>query len=125
MNYNILVVEDESLIAILLEDYLSELGYKVPWHADNVTHAMEIISSNQNIDAAILDVNIRGESVAPIASALESRGTPFCFMTGYGASASTGYPDAPIIGKPFDMADLQRTVRQLLNGRPPRSGQET
>ena len=77
---------------------------------------MRIIAGGNDIDGAILDVNLRGEPVRPVAEALKAKGVPFCFITGYGAGVATGYPEAPIISKPFDMETFQATIRRLIAG---------
>jgi CheY-like chemotaxis protein len=114
-----LVVEDEFMIAMLIEDYLSELGYEMAWQTDNIPEALQIIDGSDEIDGAILDMNLRGESAGPIAEALLAKRVPFCFMTGYGAGAATAYPDAPVISKPFDMSALRTTLSNLLPGGEP------
>jgi DNA-binding response OmpR family regulator len=113
-----LVVEDEFMIAMLIEDYLSELGYEMAWQTDNIPEALQIIDTSDDIDGAILDMNLRGESAQPIAEALRAKQVPFCFMTGYGAGATTSFPEAPVISKPFDMSILRATLSSLLPGRP-------
>jgi DNA-binding response OmpR family regulator len=109
-----LIVEDEVMITILLEDYMEELGFKAAWQADSIESALKIIEGDSDIEGAILDVNIRGKTIQPVADALAARKIPFCFMTGYGSAAATGYPDAPIIGKPFDIVALENTLRSLI-----------
>ena len=111
-----LVVEDEFMIAMLIEDYLSELGHEMAWQTDNIPEALQIIENNDDIDGAILDMNLRGESVRPIAETLRTKQVPFCFMTGYGAGVATSHPDVPIISKPFDMAALRDTISILMAG---------
>jgi DNA-binding response OmpR family regulator len=111
-----LVVEDEFMIAMLIEDYLSELGYEMAWQTDNIPEALQIIDNSDEIDGAILDMNLRGESARPIADALRAKRVPFCFMTGYGAAAATSHPDAPVISKPFDMSALRDALTTLLAG---------
>ncbi|MDB5479000.1 MAG: response regulator [Caulobacteraceae bacterium] len=111
-----LVVEDEFMIAMLIEDYLSELGHEMAWQTDNIPEALQIIESNDDIDGAILDMNLRGETVRPIAEELRTKQIPFCFMTGYGAGVTTSHPDVPIISKPFDMAALRDTISILMAG---------
>lgn len=113
-----LVVEDEFMIAMLIEDYLSELGHEMAWQTDNIPEALQIIDDNDDIDGAILDMNLRGETVRPIAEMLREKQVPFCFMTGYGAGVATSHPDVPIISKPFDMAALRDTITILIGGRP-------
>jgi len=109
-----LIVEDEAMIALLLEDYLGDLGYDVAALADNVDDALAQVHSGGWIDAAILDVNVRGRSIKPVADALKAAGTPFCFMTGYGAGVETGHPDAALIGKPFDLEVVRRILADLI-----------
>jgi CheY-like chemotaxis protein len=111
-----LIVEDEAMIAMILEDYLADLGHDAPWQAGSISEALKLIEENRDIDAALLDVNIRGEAVLPVAEALKLRRIPFCFMTGYGAGAVTGHPDAPIVGKPFDMPTLRQAIGKLKFG---------
>jgi DNA-binding response OmpR family regulator len=115
-NGRFLVVEDEFMIAMLIEDYLSELGHEMAWQTDNIPEALQIIDDNEGIDGAILDMNLRGESARPIAEALRAKRVPFCFMTGYGAGVATSHPDAPVISKPFDMSSLRDTLALLLAG---------
>src|SRR5882672_10430883 len=79
----VLVVEDELMIRMLLEDMLGELGYTVAAAAANMNEALEA-AKNADFDLAILDVNLNGEPVSPVADALVARGVPFVFATGYG-----------------------------------------
>jgi DNA-binding response OmpR family regulator len=111
-----LVVEDEFMIAMLIEDYLTELGHEMAWQTDNIPEALQIIGDNDDIDGAILDMNLRGETARPIADVLKEKQVPFCFMTGYGAGVATSHPEAPIISKPFDMAALRETITILMSG---------
>jgi CheY-like chemotaxis protein len=114
-----LVVEDEFMIAMLIEDYLSELGHEAAWQTDNIPEALQIIADNDDIDGAILDMNLRGEPVRPIAEELTARHVPFCFMTGYGAGAAPYHPDVPVISKPFDLAALRDAIDALMAGGQP------
>src|SRR5882762_9114716 len=79
----ILVVEDELMIRMLLEDMLGELGYTVAAEAARVEEALEA-AKNADFDLAILDVNLNGQPISPVADALVARGRPFVFATGYG-----------------------------------------
>ena len=79
----ILVVEDELMIRMLLEDMLGELGYIVAAEAARIDEALDA-ANNADFDVAILDVNLNGEPILPVADALAARGTPFVFATGYG-----------------------------------------
>jgi CheY-like chemotaxis protein len=116
----ILLVEDEVLIAMLLEDYLTELGQQVAGHADSVDAALALLASGPAIDFAFLDLNLRGDSVDPVADALAARGTPFCIMTGYGAAGVAAYPDGPILTKPFDLASVRNAISRALSRAPRR-----
>jgi CheY-like chemotaxis protein len=97
----VLIVEDETLVAMLLEDMIGELGGDVVASAGRVARALAILDE-QPIDLAVLDVNLGSEDAFPIAEALVKRGIPFVFSTGYG---STGLPPDwrkyPTLQKPF------------------------
>jgi CheY-like chemotaxis protein len=83
---DVLVVEDESMICLLLEDMLKDLGCKVVGMAGNFKHAVEL-AERERIDVAILDVNLGGQLVFPVADILSGRGIPFVFATGAGAGS--------------------------------------
>lgn len=106
----ILVVEDEFLIRMLLEDMLDELGYGVAGVASRVDEASKIAQSG-DYDLAILDVNLDGEDVYPVAEILAGRGVPFVFVTGYGGRGlPEPYCNRPTLQKPFQIEDLGRTI---------------
>jgi CheY-like chemotaxis protein len=109
----VLVVEDEVLIGMLLEDMLSDLGYELAATAARVDEASAIARDGQ-FDAAILDVNLNGEEVYPVAEILAARGIPFVFATGYG---ERGLPPAhqnrPTLQKPFQQETLERQLAGL------------
>lgn len=115
----ILVVEDESILAMLLEDFLADLGYAVPAVASTVANALEILAT-QDIHFAILDINLGGEKSFPIADALVARGIPFIFMTGYGAA---GVPEhlrgRYILQKPYGADNLKRALQESGPAAPP------
>ncbi|MCC4604001.1 response regulator [Xanthomonas campestris pv. badrii] len=79
----ILVVEDDYLLAESLNDLLVEAGVRVVGPVGNVADALSLIASGQAIDGALLDVNVRGQAVFPVADALMERGVPFSFCSGY------------------------------------------
>jgi CheY-like chemotaxis protein len=83
----ILVVEDESLIAMLLEMALQDEGCIVVGPASRVAEALELAGDGQHLDGALLDVNLGGEAVFPVAEALASRAVPFLLLSGYGDQA--------------------------------------
>ncbi len=78
---SILIVEDEPLIAMMLEDFILSLGHEVSGSCDSVSSALKEIEKSE-FDLAILDVNLKGESVWPVASALREKGIPFVLATG-------------------------------------------
>jgi CheY-like chemotaxis protein len=112
----ILVVEDEMLLAMMLEDMLTELGYRVIKVA-RVGKATDL-AATAAIDCAILDVNLDGEWSYPVADALRRRGIPFVFSSGYGADGlRADYIGSPVLSKPFSQHDLQRVLTKVLASR--------
>src|SRR2546430_12229629 len=109
----ILVVEDEPMIRMLLEDMLDELGYTVAAEAGHIDEALEA-TKNADFDLAILDANLNGEPVSPVADALVTRGTPFVFATGYGQLPEP-YRDRPTVRKPFQMDGLKQMLQSALD----------
>ena len=110
----ILVVEDELMIRMLLEDMLGELGYTVAAAAANMGEALEA-AKNADFDLAILDVNLNGEPVSPVADALVARGVPFVFATGYGEHGLPApYRDRPTLKKPFQLDGLKLILESAL-----------
>jgi CheY-like chemotaxis protein len=110
----ILVVEDELMIRMLLEDMLGELGYTIAAEAARLDEALAA-ARNIEFDVAILDVNLNGQTTAPVAEALAARGTPFVFATGYGEHGlPEAYRDRPTLKKPFQMDGLNRALQSAL-----------
>jgi CheY-like chemotaxis protein len=109
----VLIVEDAVLLALELETGLSEAGAEVVGPAYELEEAMALLDTH--IDAAVLDANLNGLSVMPVAQALWDRGVPFVFATGYGDSggAPTGF-GAPVIRKPYDVTQVAAAVAGLL-----------
>ncbi len=110
----ILIVEDEPLIAMMLEDFLDVLDQQVAGSADSVATALERVGQG-GIDAAILDVNLRGgEKSTPVAEALAAAGVPFVFATGGGDdSVDVRFRDRPVLQKPFTMDGVARALAAL------------
>ena len=110
----VLLVEDDSLVAMLVEDMLDELGFAVHGSAASVDAALEAVAKG-GFDVAMLDVNLAGQPVFPVAEALDARGIPFVFASGYGAG---GVPEAwagrPVAAKPFRVDDLDAVLRAAL-----------
>jgi CheY-like chemotaxis protein len=111
----LLVVEDEGLVAMMLEDMLIDLGCEILGLAGSVREAMADVGAKAALaDGAILDVNIGGEMVFPVAEALAERGVPFVFATGYGAGAvCERYPSAVVLAKPYSQSALETALRQF------------
>lgn len=111
---NVLIVEDEALIAMLLGEMLDTRGYSVAAHASTLAEG-ETMASSLDFDVAILDVSLAGEAVFPVAELLSGRGIPFVFTTGYGAAGMPeAWADRPVFGKPYDIEPLIETIQQLV-----------
>jgi CheY-like chemotaxis protein len=111
----ILVVEDELMIRMLLEDMLTELGYTITVAATRLDEALDA-ARNAEFDIAILDVNINGEPISPVADALAARRMPFVFATGYGEQGLPDvYRDRPTLKKPFQLDSLKLVLRSALD----------
>lgn len=110
----VLVVEDEGAIALMIEDMLESLGCEI---AASVARLAEACKTAAEIEAdlAVLDVNLDGQLVFPVAALLRERQIPIVFSTGYGAS---GLPDefngTPVLGKPFSTTELQQAIAGVL-----------
>ncbi len=111
---NVLVVEDEPLIAMMLEDFLDVLDHQLVAIADSVGSALEHIAGG-GIDAAILDVNLRGgEKSMAVAEALAEQGVPFVFATGgHDEGVDPRFRDRPRLQKPYTMDGVSRALEGL------------
>ena len=109
----VLVVEDEMMVSMLIEDMLSDMGCTVIGPASRLDEAIELATSSE-IDCAVLDVNLGGQPIFPLADLLRERGCPFAFATGYG---DAGLRDVdrgtPVLQKPFREGDLARVLGEL------------
>jgi len=108
----ILVVEDEPLVAALLEEMLLDFGICVVGPAYSVGKALEL-AERAALDGAVLDVNIQSKDVDPIAGVLRSRGVPFVLATGYGAAAAQAR-QVPVIEKPYTRDALAAALTAML-----------
>jgi len=110
----ILVVEDEALLAMMIEDLLSEIGCIVVGPASHLA-AAEAIAAEAELDGALLDVNLGAAQVYPVADCLRRRGVPFAFVTGYGRHGlDAAYASHPTIQKPFKPSSFPREAARAL-----------
>lgn len=112
----VLVVEDESMIAMLVEDFLEELGCVVVGSASRLEDALAKAHA-PDVDIALLDVNLAGQVSYPVAETLRARGIPFVFATGYGSAAlPAALQGAPVLPKPFTQSQLAEALRRAGQG---------
>ena len=110
----VLIVEDEMLIAILLQDMLADAGLEVEGVAHSLNAGIEL-ASKADFDLAILDINLNGEEVYPVAEILQRRGIPFIFSTGYGSGGvRSGFDGVPQVVKPFEQDLLMAAMKMAL-----------
>ncbi|TFW10985.1 response regulator [Brevundimonas intermedia] len=111
----VLVVEDESLVAMLLETILEDMDCIPVGPASNIDDGEALARDTENLDAALLDVNVAGRQVFPVAEVLKARGVPFVFSTGYGEG---GLPEEwrgqPTIQKPFTEAAIRDALMKAM-----------
>lgn len=112
----VLIIEDESLVAMLLETILEDLGFTILGPVGTVAEGLTFANDAQ-LDAALLDVNVAGELVFPIATALKQRGVPFVFSTGYGEGGLPPEWRGNItIQKPFTESTVQDALIRAIQG---------
>jgi DNA-binding response OmpR family regulator len=114
MTMRVLLVEDEPLIAMMLEDFLDALDRQHAGTADSVAAALPMVAEGA-LDAAILDVNLRGgEKSFAIAEALAAKNIPFVFASGGGGEdIAPEYRDRPMLPKPYTMEGVEQALAQL------------
>jgi CheY-like chemotaxis protein len=112
----VLIVEDESMVIMLLEDFLEDLGCEVVGVASRLADALAQVETPA-FEAAILDVNLNGQQTFALARDIIGRGRAVVFSTGYGASTlPPDLRDVPVLQKPFHQRDLERTLQAALGG---------
>lgn len=111
----VMIVEDEMLVAMELETLLGEQGCSVVGPAPTAARALALIDEELP-DAAILDVNLDGQTAVPVAAALSAQGVPFLLATGYSHALQPEMQDAPRVEKPVNHEQLVRALAQLLGG---------
>lgn len=109
----VLVVEDEMMVSMLIEDMLADMGCHVVGPAARLDEAIEL-TKGAEIDCAVLDVNLGGQPIFPLADILRERGVPIAFATGYGdAGLREADRGTPVLQKPFREGDLARVLGEL------------
>lgn len=116
----LLVVEDETMVAMMLEDLLTDIGCIIAGVAGTLSRGLELATDpGLAFDGAILDVNLGGEKVYPIAEALASRGIPFVFATGYGVGGiAEPYSHSPALAKPYNPDALAKMLATVFDRAP-------
>jgi DNA-binding response OmpR family regulator len=111
-----MLVEDEDLIAMMVEEFLNDLGCRLMGTAARLDDALAMAGSLE-MDVAVLDVNLNGKLSYPVAELLQARGISFIFATGYGVA---GLPDrlrgTPVLSKPFTTGQLGAALRSVIKG---------
>lgn len=120
MPTRILIVEDDPLVAMMLEGYLDALGMETVGCVEDVAGALARVATAQ-FDAAIVDIHLAsGETSGPVAAALNAANIPFLLTTGSGLGDEPAYAGAPFLAKPFTLASLEAALGDLR--RPRKSG---
>jgi len=113
---SVFLVEDEVMIRMMVADMLEELGYSVAAEAGEIGEAMKLAETAE-FDLAILDVNVNGKMISPVADLIKARQRPFIFATGYGSSGlPEEYRDRPALQKPFQIETLAKVIDTVLAG---------
>jgi CheY-like chemotaxis protein len=118
----LLLVEDEALVAMEAEDMLTDLGCVVVDVAGTLARGLAVASDRMvELDGAVLDINLGGEKVYPVADVLLARGVPFIFASGYGAGGvALRYAHAPVLTKPYQPKALEERMAAALSSGPAR-----
>ena len=111
---SIFLVEDEVLIRMMLADMVEELGHRVVAETGNIQDA-QVLAETSFFDIAILDINIAGSSIAPVATTIARRGLPFFFVSGYGlAGRPEAFIERPTLQKPVSISILGEAINAIL-----------
>lgn len=111
---SVFLVEDEVMIRMMVADMLQELGYTIAAEAGEIGEAIRLAQTTY-FDLAILDVNVNGKVISPVAELLSAANRPFIFATGYGSSGlPEEYRDRPSLQKPFQIETLGKMIEATL-----------
>lgn len=116
VGHRILLAEDEMMVALDIEMALEDAGAEVMGPVDDLEAGLRLVRGNVEIDAAVLDIDLHGADVFPIAEALHARGVPFLFHTGHGSreDLKRRFDGVPVCIKPVLAEDMVRAVADLL-----------
>ena len=113
---SVLIVEDESLIAMMLEDFLESLGHEIAGTCESVPDAAARVEEG-GFDVAILDVNLKGERIWPVADRLAELGIPYILATGgHIEPPPAAHAGAPVLSKPFTIDAIEPALDQACGG---------
>jgi CheY-like chemotaxis protein len=113
---SVLIVEDESLIAMMLEDFLASLGHELAGTCETVPDALVRVEEG-GFDVAILDVNLNGQRVWPVADRLAAKGIPYILATGgHIEPPPAEHASAPVLSKPFTLDAIEPAIERALEG---------
>jgi len=113
---SVFLVEDEAMIRMMVVDMLEELGFSVAAETGEINEALQLAETTE-FDVAILDVNVNGKVISPVAELLKARNRPFIFATGYGTQGvPEDYRDRPALQKPFQIESLKKALDLTLGG---------
>lgn len=110
----VFILEDETALAIVLEDMVEESGCDLALTVGNIPEAERVIEK-LNCDCALIDINVGGEKSFGIARKLIERGTPFAFLTGYDSGLVSEFGSVPVLQKPYTQQQVQRVIGDLMN----------
>jgi DNA-binding response OmpR family regulator len=117
MTARVLVVEDEFFIALDIGQQLAEAGFEVVGPAPSVAKALRLVAE-PGCDAAILDINLGGETSEPVAQKLRESDTPFIVLSGYSTDSLPWFGGATVLSKPLRMDDLVAALRGCIEAAP-------
>jgi CheY-like chemotaxis protein len=109
----VLVVEDEPIVSLALQDMLAELECEVVGTAARLESALKL-AHQLTFDIAVLDINLGGKRVDPVAHAVAARGLPVLFATGYGRESAPPHAAGPVLEKPYEPIGLRRALSEAL-----------
>ena len=113
---SVFLVEDEAMIRMMVADMLEELGYRIAAETGELNEALRLAETT-DFDIAILDVNVNGKVISPVADLIKARNRPFIFATGYGTQGvPEDYRDRPALQKPFQIESLKQALDATLRG---------